>query len=527
MRKMTLLVATLAGLAGSVLHAQEVAGDWQGTLKAGDREFRLVLHISKAADGSLKATLDSADAGASGLPVAPIALRDSKLTFTVGTVNGTYEGKVDAAATAIDGTWSQGKPLPFIFHRATTAIKTEHKPATPSDIDGGWLGAADAGQGELRIVFHIVNSEDGLTATADSPDQNAFGMRVTSVSRNGSALKLEMKQLGGRFDGKISADLSTIEGTWTQGGGSFPLVLKRIKPGEAPKAAEWQRPPYSHPDSFHEREITVGEDEWKLPGTLTIPTGKGPFPAVVLVHGSGPEDRDESIFGNKPFRDLAEGLASRGVAVLRYEKRTKVYRAQMARLKDLTVQQETVEDAVRAAALLRAQPELDPARVFVLGHSLGAYVAPRIAKQDPRLAGVILMAGPVRPLEEVATEQYAYLGATGAELKKAVAELFSVLPPSYIQDLKNYNPAEESKPLTLAMLILQGERDYQVTMKDFNLWKAALAGRKNVTFRSFPSLNHLFIAGEGKSLPAEYAKPGNVHPEVIEVIANWIGKPRE
>ena len=305
------------------------------------------------------------------------------------------------------------------------------------------------------------------------------------------------------------------------------LLLRMVRRAIPGCRAEWQRPSYSYPDSFHERETTIGEDEWKLPGTLMIPTGKGPFPAVVLVHGSGPADRDESILDNKPFRDLGEGLASRGVAVLRYEKRTKVYRAQMARLKHLiTVQEETVEDAVRAAALLRAQPEVDPARVFVLGHSLGGYVAPRIAKQDPRLAGLILMAASVRPLEELVGEQFAYLGVTGAKLDKAKAQLLSVLPPSYMQDLKNYNPAEEAKQLTLAILILQGERDYQVTMKDFNLWEAALAERKNVTFHSYPSLNHLFIAGEGKSLPAEYLKAGHVQPEVIEEIANWIVNPR-
>ena len=526
MRKMTLLVTALAALAGSGLYAQEVAGDWKGTLKAGGAEFRVVLHVSKVADGGLKATLDSLDVGANGmgLPVGPITLRDSKLSFTFAVANGTYEGKVNAAATTINGTWSQGPTaFPLVFHNAAT----EQKPAAPSDIDGVWLGAIDPGQGKFRIVFHIVNSDDGLTATGDCPELYLSAVPVASVIRNGSALKLDMKQLGGRFDGKISADLSTIEGTWTQPAGSLPLVLKRIKADDAPKSAEWQRPPYSHSEAFHEREITVGEDEWKLPGTLTIPIGKGPFPAVVLVHGSGPEDRDESLYGNKPFRDLAEGFASRGVAVLRYEKRTKVYGTQMAGLKDLTVQQETVEDAVRAAALLRAQPEVDPARVFVLGHSLGAYVAPRIAKQDSRLAGLILLAGNVRPLEELIGEQFAYFGMSGPQLEKAKAEALSALPPSYMQDLKNYNPAEEAKQLTIAMLILQGERDSQVTMKDFNLWKAALAGRKNVIFHNYTWLNHFFIAGEGMSLPAEYLKPRNVQPKVIEDIANWIVTPRE
>jgi len=246
----------------------------------------------------------------------------------------------------------------------------------------------------------------------------------------------------------------------------------------------------------------------------------------VLVHGSGPLDRDETVGANKPFRDLAEGLASRGIAVLRYEKRTKVYASRMGALKDLTVQQETVEDGVKAAALLRQQPEVASRRVFVLGHSLGGYVAPRIAQQDPRLAGLILLAANVRPLDDVLTDQLQWMGLAGTELEKAKANILRALPATYTNDLNSYNPAEESRNLTLPMLILQGERDYQVTMKDFNLWKAALAGRSTATFRSYPALNHLFIAGQGKSVPSEYAQPGHVDGDVIDQIAGWIARAR-
>jgi len=290
---------------------------------------------------------------------------------------------------------------------------------------------------------------------------------------------------------------------------------------------EWQRPAYSRPNAFRERDLTIGDGPWKLPGTLTVPSsGGGAVPAVVLVHGSGPLDRDETVGANKPFRDLAEGLASRGIAVLRYEKRTKVYASRMGAMKDLTVQQETIEDGVKAAALLRQQPEVASRRVFLLGHSLGGYVAPRIAQQDPRLAGLILMAANARPLDEVLADQLQWMGLTGTELDKAKARILEALPASYTNDLNTYDPAEESKNLSIPMLILQGERDYQVRMKDFNLWKAALAGRWNATLRSFPTLNHLFIAGEGKSVPAEYAQAGHVDGEVIEQIASWVARAR-
>jgi dienelactone hydrolase len=300
----------------------------------------------------------------------------------------------------------------------------------------------------------------------------------------------------------------------------------------APAVSNFQSAPYSHPDSFSAIEVTVGDDAWKLPGTLTIPKGAGPFPALVLVHGSGPNDRDESVGGAKVFRDLAEGLASRGIAVLRYEKRTRQYPQQCAADPAFTMNQETVEDAVRAAALLRKQARIDPARVYVLGHSQGGYLAPRIMRQDPKIAGFIVMAGNVRPLEESIVDQMEYLaslkGNLTAEDQAKLAEIKKNpfagmnLPAPYLADLKGYRPDLEAKSLHTPMLILQGERDYQVTMKDFDLWKSALGSRSNVTFRTYPKLNHLFIAGEGKSRPEEYQAPAHVDEQVVADIANWI-----
>ncbi len=309
--------------------------------------------------------------------------------------------------------------------------------------------------------------------------------------------------------------------------GMFPL----------PGGVAWQAPAYVKAGSFQEREVTIGDDEWKLPGTLTVPAGSGPFPGVVLVHGSGPNDRDETVGGVKVFRDLAQGLASQGIAVLRYEKRTKVYGPKMAGLHGYTIEEETVEDAARAAAALRAQKEIDPAKVFVLGHSLGGYAAPRIAEEDGKLAGLIILAGNSRPLEDEIVDQAEYVGVNAKDLEgiKAQAKRIKALedadgdappllgmPVSYLLDLKGYDPVTEAKKLTIRMLFLQGERDFQVPMKDFALWKTGLAGRKDVTFQSFPTLNHLFVTGEGKSTEAEYRKPGHVAPEVIDAIAKWV-----
>lgn len=298
------------------------------------------------------------------------------------------------------------------------------------------------------------------------------------------------------------------------------------------------------PEGVGQRDVTVGADGWPLPGLLTLPDGDGPFPAVVFVHGSGPHDADETIFGSKPFRDLAHGLAARGIAGVRYVKRSKEHGARLMREHaEITVEQETIADAVAAVRWLRAQPQVDPGRVFVLGHSLGAMLAPRIGRAAPEAAGLILLAANARPLEDLVIEQVRYLapsqGITDAQIAefeaqrdrvKALARgdavdgpLLLNVPASYWRDLSAYDPVAVAKSLGRPMLILQGERDYQVTMADFALWKKALGDRPNVMVKSYPALNHLFVAGEGPSLPIEYLKPGHVDAGVIADIAQWIG----
>lgn len=305
----------------------------------------------------------------------------------------------------------------------------------------------------------------------------------------------------------------------------------------------YHEPEYDEPDNYEEKKIELITGNYHLPGKLTIPTDKKSFPLAILVHGSGPNDMDETIGPNKVFRDLAVGLASNGVATLRYEKRTKVYGLDMD-ASNLTVFEETIEDVLSAIKMAR---ELENVTfVVVIGHSLGAFVAPRIAISDQSPDGIVLMAGNSRSLEDLVLEQVTYIysmdGLTADE-KTMIREvnekvkqiknrefidgaldkdLLLNLPPSYWLDLASYDPVETAKKITKPMLFLQGERDYQVTMEDFKIWKTHLGGRENVKMISYPDLNHLFIEGKGKSVPAEYSKPGNVAINVIRDISNWI-----
>ena len=308
-------------------------------------------------------------------------------------------------------------------------------------------------------------------------------------------------------------------------------------------------PDYAKPDSFTEQQITLGTAPWALPGTLTLPKGAGPFAAVVLVHGSGPENQDEGYGPNKVFKDIAWGLASRGIAVLRYEKRTHRYGKEMVTGKiPITVKEETIDDAIAGVALLASTPHIDAKHIYLAGHSLGGYLAPRIAAADSQIAGLILLAGSTRPLEDMVIEQiadeYAQAGRSSSPeaqeaIGKAQADKKAIedpnlkpgvmlrlagaqIPSEYFLDLRNYDSVKVAATLKIPMLILQGERDYQVTMTDFNNWKRGLGENSNAVFKTYPALNHLFLAGSGPSTPQEYDIPGHVEADVIADIATWV-----
>jgi dienelactone hydrolase len=318
-----------------------------------------------------------------------------------------------------------------------------------------------------------------------------------------------------------------------------------FQPGAPPGADAL--PDYVVKEAFSETEVVVGEGEWALPATVSMPKGDSPFPGLVLVHGSGPQDRDETVGAVRPFRDLAWGLASSGVAVLRYEKRTKAHAAKLIeQLAGLTAREEVVDDALAAVALLRGTDGVDPARVFVLGHSWGGSMIPRIAAEDAQIAGFVIMAGATRPTERMMLEQIRYItGLDGrvspeeekalADLQEAAARIAALTPedagsselilggaPAYWLDLRGYDPAAAAATVDRPMLVLHGGRDYQVTTEDYHAWQAALADRADVTFKLYPSLNHLFVEGEGPSMPSEYDRPGHVAAEVVRDLAAWI-----
>jgi len=676
MKRVLIFATTLMSLVigAGLAQAQDIAGDWQGSLNTGQGELRLVLHITKGADGALKATLDSVDQGANGIPVSSISFKNSKLSLGIDAVGGTYEGTVAADGKTISGTWSQGTALALDFKRATAPIKTEHKPARPSDIDGTWSGTLDTGSIKLRIVFHISNTEDGLIATMDSPDQNLKGMPMTSVTRDAASLKIEAKQISGSFSGKIAADQSSIDGKWSQGGGEVPLLLKRAKdqaevehkpaapsdidgawmgtlngsgvrlrivfriintqdgltvaldspdqgmhglPGTAvsrdgsllkietsqidgvftgkiasdttsiegtwtqhgssnplvlkrvkdESEVEVKRPQNPvKPYPYRDEEVSYDNKMEKvtLAATLTIPQGKGPFPAVVLITGSGPQDRDESLLGHKPFLVLSDYLTRHGIAVLRADDRG-VGKSTGVFANGTTADFAT--DAEAGIAYLKTRVEVDPHKIGLIGHSEGGMIAPMIAARNKDVAFIVMMAGTGVPGDQVvvaqgeaievamgkSTEDAAKNAAKERELltlvetEKDEAKLESELKEKMTGDVPEaqigmqikqvtspwfryfltYDPATALRQVTCAVLVLNGEKDKQV-LPEQNLPAIRKAledgGNKHFEIDELPGLNHLFQTASTGS-PTEYAQiEETMSPVALEKMAGWIGK---
>jgi len=301
-------------------------------------------------------------------------------------------------------------------------------------------------------------------------------------------------------------------------------------------------------------KITVG-DKFPLDGLLTLPDGEAPFPAIVLVHGSGPNDMDEKVGNCYCFRDLAEGFAKRGIATIRYNKRTKTYGKQMVKAPDaasMTVWDETIEDALFATELVKKDPRIDPEKVFIAGHSMGAMLAPRIDAEGGSYAGLILLAGSPRKLEEIIIEQQdnalnelnpilRWIG--NKQIKKIRVKLDMIYDISddeakktdflgkynklyYLKEWGSKPAVDYLKDLTKPIFILQGDKDVHVSVEnDFDKYREILGDRPNATFKLYPGLNHLFmpsIYGSVTKIMKEYKIPQKVEEYVMDDIASWV-----
>jgi dienelactone hydrolase len=441
-----------------------------------------------------------------------------------------------AAAPSAAPAPAQPEPVPSAgaVSRAPTEPAAPRAASPPASSDEAAerffkaLAAGDFAAARAGFDAHLQQalSKDQLAA-AWASQANALGaFQSMEIMRRATQGDVDLRAVRARFArGELQGMLALHAGSHQIAGVQFAAL-----PKEAAPAA------YVDPASFKTEELKVGSAPDLLSGTLTLPVAPGRHPGLVLVQGSGPSDRDETVAANKPFKDLAEGLASRGIAVLRYDKRTFEYGNKLPA--SLTVDEEVLLDAIAAVHSLRQRPEVDPARLFVLGHSLGAQLAPEIAVRAKPVAGVVMLAPAGRPPWDVVVEQLRYLGAPADKVAEAErqakqltagqtqgADLLGV-PAAYWRDLASHDGLAMAKRLHEPMLILRGERDYQVTDADIAVWRKGLAGAGGVQIEQLDGLNHLFIAGMGKPSPQEYSVPGHVDARVIERIVAFVSAPR-
>jgi uncharacterized protein len=559
MRK-TLVLALLVISTAWAVRAQGVTGEWRGALKVGATELHLVLHVSSDKSGALQASLDSVDQGAFGIPVTSITFKGPELDFVADSIHGSYKGVLSPDGKSLDGTWTQGQSFPLNFTRAVG----QPKPVKPSDIDGAWVGALQAGANKLRVVFHIFNTEDALRATLDSPDQGAKGIPVTSVVRTGSHITMEVQSIGGKFEGAINEARTEIQGTWTQSGSSLQLVLERVRNVSELEPNRPQNPkgplPYEQePVSFENKTAGI-----RLAGTMTIPPDHRLFPAVVLIAGSGPHDRDETVFGHKPFLVLADYLTRRDIVVLRYDKRGV---GQSGGSEATATIADFAGDAEAAFEFLRSQPKVNPREVGLIGHSEGGEIAPIVAARNRNVAFIVMLAGPGVPGDQLLVAQtLAVAEASGmdpARAKKQAdeegdlvglvknspagpaldaqlrAKLSGQVPPAMLGDaikeldspwmryFVRYDPATTLEQVQCPVLALIGEKDAQVpSQQNLPAIRKALTagGNKDFEVDELPGLNHLFQPAQTGAPSEYYGIDTTMSLVALRTISDWVLK---
>lgn len=375
--------------------------------------------------------------------------------------------------------------------------------------------------------------------------ENLKGLWENIVKNLGEPVTLEAVQT------KTEGDffVVTVEGVFEDGKQNFTIVFNKAENVVGfympPNKLEYSKPFYVDTALFVEETQYLKSGTHQLAAIITKPKGATNFPMVVLVHGTGPSDMDGTVGPNKPLKDIADGLAVKGIGSVRYVKRTVIYPNEFE--KAFTVKEEVLDDAVAAVALAKTVKGADVKSIFVLGHSLGGMLAPRIATLAPDIKGIIMAAAPARQLTDIIKDQNKYIvggmkdttGTLVKVLENALIEaeksritklgttmkpdsIIMGLPAAYWVDLNNYNQVETAKKLTKRMYIIQGGNDFQVPDTDYELWKSGLAGKTGVTFKHYGEINHLLSPQMEKGDASQYQKMANVSEQLVKELAIWI-----
>ena len=587
----TAVLLCALGLSADLASAQEEAspeGRWKGQIRTPGQalEVEVIVDLVHGGEDEWRGEIDIPAQGLKDFPLSKVKVDGRKVSFSMQGVPGNpvFKGRLSKNGENIGGDFSQGGAhLSFLLKRSSESpdVPAEKAAAVipdgvPGDgLEGIWLGALNPGPITLRLLFKISKSEDGsLAGTVDSIDQGAEGLKISKIRVDGSSVLLKLKQPVAEFDGKMSEDGSQITGEWRQGSTALPLVIKRQE--KAPDIARPQDPKKPYP--YDEIEVAFMNDAAvvKFAGTLTLPRSERPVPAVLLVSGSGPQDRNETLMGHRPFLVLADYLTRQGIGVLRVDDRGvggstgSVFEA---------TSEDFATDALAAVKFLKGREEIDPARIGILGHSEGAIVAPLAAAMSQDVAFIVLVAAPGLVGEELLYLQSAAMmramgmGNDPIEQNRALQEqLFTVVKAEkdndtageklleiqqerfsgltdqekqtsgypgeaalkaqskmlltpWFRHFLTFDPAPRLSKVKCPVLVVTGERDLQVPpAENMPAIDEALkaAGNKDYKLVELPELNHLLQTSE-TGLPAEYSKiEETIAPVALETIGVWI-----
>jgi pimeloyl-ACP methyl ester carboxylesterase len=558
----------LPGAAGAAAQMAGVPqGTYSGTLQAGEAQLHLLLHLSKGANGSLRATLDSLEQGVFAIEASSVSFANFNLKLELTSVGARFEGKVSPDHEIIHGNWSQGNvSIPLIFQRDTGAVARK-----PGDaifpVEGLWQGAVETHGMRLRFQLHISHDTEGsLIAALDSLDQGVTGLPANHVTLKDPVFHFEIPSVAGVYEGTLNPAKNAIAGKWSQtSADNLPLDFNR-----SDQTLELRRPQTpARPFPYAEEEVTFGGGAQGnlLAGTLTLPKGDGPFPVVLLIAGSGPQDRDESLANHRPFLLIADTLTRKGIAVLRYDKRGV---GKSTGNPDTATTMDLAADAQSALAFLKSRKEIDGSRIGLIGHSEGAIIAPYMAGHSKEVKWLVLLAAPATTGEKTLLNQSELIGRAGglsdeqleaslgfdqaayALVRKekdpnALAEklvalvkesgLDAALPPAALETqlrmlaspwfrfFLDYDPLPNLKAVNCPVLALYGQKDLQVAPKaNLPLLQKALHDSMNTQAetRELPELNHLFQHAY-TGTPAEYAAiEETFSPEALALIVDWV-----
>ncbi len=566
-----LAASTLAG------DAARFVGDWKGTLDAGPRKLVLIFHLAVDVDDEdeLEGSLDSPDEGLFDLPISGISVAEGgAISIRLAVVGAVYDAKLAADGKTLDGEWKQrGATLPLdctaTVPEAVARVKGQER------LAGTFEGRLAVGGSSLRLAFKVREDEKGrLVGTMDSPDQGALGIPITRVEyAEDGTVAFRLAQLSAAFEGKLDGAGNALAGEWKQGGGAFPFELARVDAVSEVRRPQLPKAPFP----YRAENVTYSNDAEKLTlsGTLTIPPGDGPFPAAILISGSGPQDRDETILGHKPFLVIADALSRHGVAVLRVDDRgvgESTGSAATATSADLA------GDVTCGVEFLKKRPEIDAARIGLIGHSEGGIIGPLVATRRSDIAFVVMLAGPGvngerilytqsellakaagtsdeaiakdraqneklfaiardggLSLEEAAKRMREVMLASlddeerkaaesGAQIEQAIAQVNS----PWMRFFLVHDPAPVLAKLKCPTLALIGAKDLQVPAQEnaaaigkaFDAARAA--GNENVRIEVVPGLNHLFQPCETGGV-GEYAEIETTFDEkTLARIVDWV-----